>query len=392
MPAPSTTQKPNSKPKATEAIDPIWPTWSAFGPPLNPPEFAPPLDYELVAPPGGIIQPDGVPSYTQEVASPEDVFYYNACQRPTIDLERPDGLAPMGVIGDRTLNAGQILLTYKYSRDVFSGVRDGTDRLANSDVLANYSLSPTHMVAERHMLQLEYAPTDDLTLLALLPYMQTGMDFVDRFGSTVSTGLTDPADVPLYANYVLKRWERQQLHLNMGLNIPLGLFDIKDVNPTPTSPTLTYPVRTSSGTYGLLPGLTYRGQNDNWTWGTQAMGTIRFGLNTFDYRLGDRADLTSWISRRWTSRFSTSARVLGSMWGNIHHSDPRLNPLLVPTNQPGLQGGQRVDLMFGANYCLDGVFQGSRLGVEAGFPIYQHLSGPQPQQQWTITCGWQLYF
>src|SRR5262249_40358237 len=146
--------------------------------------------------------------------------------------------------------------------------------------------------------------------------------------------------------------------------------------PTPTSPALTYPMRTSDGTWDFLPGLTYRGQSDWWTWGAQALGTVRFGINKFGYRLGDEGNFNGGISRRLTDSVSASVRLNGQIWGNIFGADQRLNSDLVPTNRTNLQAGQRLDLLFGLNFMVPGgILQGQLLGIEGGFPVYQSLSG-----------------
>jgi hypothetical protein len=159
-----------------------------------------------------------------------------------------------------------------------------------------------------------------------------------------------------------------------------------------TFPTLpTYALRTSSGTYDLLPGLTYRGQTDRWSWGAQASGVVRLGFNTLGYKLGDQVDMTTWVSRLWTNRLSTSARIDGNIWGNIAGLDNRLDPALAPTNSTLLQGGRRVDLLFGMNFYVPASrIPGQYLTVEGGFPVYQSLDGPQLGVNWILNAGWNM--
>ena len=61
-----------------------------------------------------------------------------------------------------------------------------------------------------------------------------------------------------------------------------------------------------SGTYDLLPGLTYLGQSDEWSWGVQTIETLRLGRNDEGYTLGDNLMATGWVARKWTGVFSTS--------------------------------------------------------------------------------------
>jgi hypothetical protein len=240
---------------------------------------------------------------------------------------------------------------------------------------------------------MEYAPTDDLTVMAYAPFMHNSIDFVNATGTTDRTNFTNPGDIPLSMMYVLKRWNRQQIHLNFGMSVPVGALDSQADLPTMTSPNLTYALRTSSGSFDLLPGLTYRGQSDNWSWGLQSIEDIRTGRNRWKYELGNMYDVTAWASRRWTSRIATSARLDGRYWGNIRGADPRLNQMISPMNRPDLQRGDRLDLLFGVNYYgLERLLPGQRLSVEAGAPVYQQLRGPQLGTNWLLNFNWSLMF
>ena len=75
---------------------------------------------------------------------------------------------------------------------------------------------------------------------------------------------------------------------------------------------------------------------------------------------------------------SVSAQLSGRVWGDIDGADPDLNPNVVPTADPNLRGGERVDLLLAFNaYAPSGTLDGIRAAVEVGFPVYQSLDGPQ---------------
>ncbi len=127
--------------------------------------------------------------------------------------------------------------------------------------------------------------------------------------ASYTTSFTNPGDISITGLYALYRRPGQQIHLNLGLNIPVGFMDYLNVQPSPVVPNLPYVIRTSSGSYGLLPGLTYRGQNELWTQSAQATGTVPFGLNRLNYELGNSADVTAWLSRRWDSHAGPPRRA-----------------------------------------------------------------------------------
>jgi hypothetical protein len=374
--------------------DPVPAKWGNIESPLLTPTVPPQVDYLLVRPPFKVAQQEWGNGFEQSVVDPDETYHHGPVYCPGVDLDRPDGLAPIGVFGDHTLAAGgQFLFSYRYNNTIFDGNRDGTGNVSTASVLANFPVAPTRMQTQRQTVLMEYGVTDDLTLLALLPFWDISINQVTRGGPGIVNSNGDPGDIIFEALYVVWRGDRQQVHLNLGMQFPTGVQESERFPPTPDSPDKSYPLRTTSGTYDFMPGATYRGQTDNWTWGAQGVGMIRFGLNNFDYKLGNSVDLTAWLARRLSDNLSLSARLDGNIWGNIFGADPRLNQLLVPTNRPDLQGGRRIDLLFGMNLFVPGNYlPGQWFSVEGGIPVYQSLFGPQLKADWTITAGYNLRF
>ncbi len=353
----------------------------------------PPRQYDLVGPPRGFIQPNFGQFYQWIIGDPNSLPAIDANLTMGIDLARPDGLAPIGVRGDNTLHTGQFLFSARYGQNTFHQNFMGTQHVSTASILANYPYAPRRLFQQTEMAILEYGATDDFTLMFMLPWRQSRLDYLDAGGGSSNASFGNPGDIQITALYVLYREPGQQLHLNFGLNIPTGFLDSQTNQPSPTFPNLPYVIRTSSGTYDLLPGLTYRGQNEFCTWGIQGTAQIHTGLNRAGYELGDQGDLTAWISGRWTRRWGTSVRIDCQGWGNVRQADPRLNTTLSPVNQPGAQGGSRINLLFGINYFLPQErVPGQILSVEVGAPVFQALEGPQLGLNWTLIAGWNLLF
>lgn len=301
--------------------------------------------------------------------------------------------APIGIMGDHTHHAGGWMLSYRYMHMEMDGMRDGNDDLSDAEVLSDFMVTPTRMTTDMHMLGAMYAPNDRLTILAMVPWVRKSMDHVTRMGVRFTTGSEGLGDVKLGALYVLKRWRGQQLHLNMSVSLPSGDIDETDDTPAANDAQLPYPMQLGSGTWDLLPGVTYLGQRDAYAWGAQVLGTVRIGENDNDYTLGDRLELNGWTSYRFSDPWSVSARLRWQSWGEIDGRDDQLNPLQVPTADPDLQGGTRADALIGVNfYAHSGVFKGHRLAIEGGVPVYENLDGPQMSADWMATAGWQYAF
>jgi hypothetical protein len=316
-------------------------------------------------------------------------------QEPKWSSGRPDGHAPIGVMGDHTHERGEMMLSYRYMYMDMDGNRTGTSEVTTADVLADYPVSPLSMPMNMSMFGLMYAPSNRVTLSFMLPYLSYSMDHQTGMGGLFTTESSGFSDLKASALIRLFNKDRQAMHVQAGLSFPTGSIDQQDVTPMSMGQAvpLPYPMQLGSGTLDVLLGLTYLGQNDNWSWGVQGSGVIRTGTNDNDYRLGNAGSLTGWYARRWSQWVSTSIRVAGSSWGNIDGADPALNPAVAPTADPSLRGGTRLDALVGLNFeVATGKLKGQRLAVEAGIPFYQDLDGPQLQTKWLIVAGWQYAF
>ncbi|MDH3887957.1 MAG: transporter [Gammaproteobacteria bacterium] len=304
------------------------------------------------------------------------------------------GNEPIGVMGAHAHSQGDWMFSYRFMRMDMDGNRDDSDRVSTSKVLKDYMIAPKSMTMDMHMVGAMYGVNDDVTVMLMVPYLDVEMDHVTRMGAKFTTRTHGIGDVKLSSLIRLQEWNGGQLNLNAGISIPTGSIDEKDDTPAGANQHLPYPMQPGSGTYDLMPGLTYLGNNDSLSWGAQGVGTIRLSDNDNDYSLGDRFNLTTWIVRDWTSQFSSSLRVNGEWWSNIDGNDRKLSPMapnMVPTADPDKRAGRRFDLLVGASFSpASGWFAGQRIAAEFGAPVYQNLDGPQLETDWTVTVGWQL--
>lgn len=300
---------------------------------------------------------------------------------------------PAGVMGAHVHHAGKWMLSYQYMYMNMHGNRDGKDRVSTSDVLKEYMVAPTDMIMQMHMLGVMYTPIDKLTLMAMIPYLDVEMDHVNRRGVKFTTRSDGIGDVKVSALYSFLNMDNVQFILNAGVSLPTGSIDEEDDTPAGQDVQLPYPMQLGSGTVDLLPGITYLGHKKKWSWGSQFMATIRLGENDNDYTLGDRYRLTFWLSRKLLDWLSTSARLDWQLWEDIDGADPKLNPAMVPTADPDLRDGRRIDFLLGANISpSQGKMKNAKLAIEGGFPVYQSLDGPQLETDWLITAGLQWTF
>lgn len=302
--------------------------------------------------------------------------------------------APIGVMGDHYHKKGEWMTSYRYMRMDMPQNYSGSKKEDVSDVHNDYMISPVDMTMEMHMVGIMYGVTDDLTAMLMIPYSIKDMEHRRRSdGRQFSTRSSGIGDLKFGGMYSLKEHTGQPLHFNFSVSFPTGSINRKDDTLAGADQDLPYPMQLGSGTYDFLPGITYFDKNEDWSWGAQVLTTLRFGRNEYKYRLGNEYQATSWIAYTWTDWLSSSFRIRANKWGDISGADPRLNPNMVPTADPELRAGERIDLLAGVNLLgHEGILKDHRLAIEFGHPVYQHLDGPQLGVGLHGTIGWQKAF
>ena len=172
---------------------------------------------------------------------------------------RASGHAPIGVMGDHTHNKGEFMVSYRYMTMQMKDLRyEGND--VNQDfVFDNYMVAPQSMDMTMHMLGFMYAPSDRLTLMAMVNYASNHMDLTKRMQghmgmamdtdfSTESSGI---GNINISALVQLLNENKQTLHAEFGVGIPTGSIDEKDVTAMSNGEEviLPYPMQIGSGSF-----------------------------------------------------------------------------------------------------------------------------------------------
>lgn len=308
---------------------------------------------------------------------------------------------PLGVMSGHMHKAGEWMASYRYMRMSMQGNLVGDNSISAQDIVGNmmnpgqFMVAPTKMPMDMHMVGVMYAPTDTLTIMGMVQFVSNEMDHITRMGgqfSTESSGLGD-SKVTALGQLFNSDDGRHRVHWGLGLSLPTGATDERDDIPVMDDAILPYPMQLGSGTYDLLPSLTYLGHQAAWSWGTQLSTAFRLDDNDEGYTLGDRVALTSWFAHAVNENFSASIRFNYQDWDNIDGQNDALNPMLVQTANTNLQAGSRLDVLLGASYVFTaGSFNGHRLSIEYGEDLHQDLDGPQLKTDSVLTLGWQKAF
>ena len=335
-------------------------------------------------------------------------------QEETKTVSKPDSHAPIGVMGDHLHKKGEFMLSYRYMRMTMKDNLVDSDDISPETIVTtipnrffgNPGMPPTlrvvpvEMTMDMHMVGAMYAPSDNVTLMLMGMIVSNDMDHITFQGGigtnqlgVFTTSASGLGDTRFSALISLSKKENTRIHANVGLSIPTGSITETDDILTPMNMTPTvripYPMQLGSGTWDFLPGITYSGNKDKLGWGTQVKGNLRLGENDEGYTLGNRFELSSWVSYRLADWLSSSFRVIGQTLGKIDGMDANIMAP-VQTADPDFHGGQRVDASFGLNLIgTKGFLTNQRLAIELALPMIQNLNGPQLKTTSVLTIGWQ---
>lgn len=280
------------------------------------------------------------------------------------------------------------MFQYRFMRMDMDGLLVGTDSIQPIEVTGTmlnpgpYMMSPTAMTMDMHMLMIMYGLSDKFTVMAMLNYLDNEMDMVNRMDARPTMKTSGLGDTVLTGIYQLNK----SVSASLGLSFPTGSIDEKVVmmGNIIQAP---YPMQLGSGTYDIIPTITYMGNTKNWYWGLEASYKARIGENDNDYTLGDRFSLEGASLYKIHDNFSINTRLVFSDWGNIDGRDPGISSGMAPTGDPDAQGGNRTDIFFGLNFELGNIHS---LKAEIGIPIQQNLDGPQMETKYMVNIFYQL--
>jgi hypothetical protein len=307
---------------------------------------------------------------------------------------------PLGVMGGSMGMAGKLMVSYRFMHTEWNGNRAGRSKISAQQAQAGFGFNaiPTDMNVNMHSLGLMYTPSPKVTLGLMAPYITKwmGMQMLAPGGtpmrafSMTTQGLGDVRATGLLSLY---RDPVHRLHFNLGVSAPTGSIDRHATTPASPSAKMPYIMQIGSGTWDILPGLTYAGRAEKVGWGAQYAATFRLGENSNDYARGNRHHWNLWANYAWRRWAQTSIHLMGSHWGQVRGSDPDLNPMMVQTANPRNYGGTRIEGALGFDVKFpSGWLKNQIFGFEFTAPLYQDLNGLQMDLDLRVSGSWRRAF
>lgn len=302
---------------------------------------------------------------------------------------RPDSHAPIGIMRDHVHKKNEYMLSYRYEFMSMKGLRSDDSNISTNKALNKYMMVPQKMTMQMHMVGAMYGVTDNLTLALMGSFIEKDMKMINRTYQKSEQEISGFGDTKLNAMYKFFDNSKTKAQFNLGISIPSGSIKEKNSHNTRAG----YPMQFGSGSYEILPGLSYSSLQDSYSYGAQINGVFRLNDNNNGYKLGNSYNLTSWVAKNLNESFSISSRLNYTTTQKVRGVDKALNRAMSPANDVSSTGGQKLELLVGANFIAsDGILKGNRLAIEGGMPVYQNLNGIQLENDYKVTLGWQKSF
>ncbi|WP_144098109.1 transporter [Croceicoccus sediminis] len=320
-----------------------------------------------------------------------------------------------GLMNDHMHDGGEVMVGLRLERRRYAGRNvSGTDKIDDADILAaGYTVRAQSMEMDMVMLDLMYAPNDDVTLMVMPHYMWHRMTMVGidpmaggmdmsgghmsggdmsgghsamlGYGESHSHGAEGFGDTLVSASYRLAKGRDLRAHVTLGVWVPTGADELKNADGT----FVHYGMQPGSGTWDIEPAVTVAGSLGSVGWGGQASYRWRTDdANGAGFAFGDKFQSSAWASYRLTGRLGATARVEYVHEGAIegHYNGPHRHS--SPSDIQGNYGGDTVSLGLGANWFLPvGQAKHPQLSAEFAVPVHQKLNGIQLPQDWRVSVG-----
>ena len=152
----------------------------------------------------------------------------------TYSTARPDGHAPISVMGDHVHKTGEWMVSYRYMQMSMDDMLSGEENISSTEVLmSGYTVTPESMHMGMHMLNTMYALNDSWTFMVMANYMDIEMDHrinpmalplvaVNGGSDTFTTESSGIGDTKLSALYQFYADDNKCAHLGLGISLPIG--------------------------------------------------------------------------------------------------------------------------------------------------------------------------
>ncbi|MDP3279870.1 MAG: DUF3570 domain-containing protein, partial [Nitrosomonas sp.] len=324
---------------------------------------------------------------------------------------------PAGIMFGHMLDKpGDFMAGYRFMYNWTGGnMMHGTHQASDQTIIdqgcgngSSCQFTPTFMDMRMHMVDLMYAPTRWLNVMLMPTFMDMDMNLRELSGKKLpltsgahthhgAAGHETGAVGDTYFSSLIKLLNipGHRVHANLGFSAPTGKVDI-EVRRTHKADggLIHFGMQLGSGTWDFMPSLTYAGEKNRWSWGTQLSGVKRMeDQNKSGYRLGDLFQATAWGGYDLTHWLTASVRGVYTWQDAIERDFNQFSARIGPMDFPANYGGQFWDVGLGLNARIPGGrFAGNRFGFEWIQPVKSDFNGFQLDRQGALAATWSYQF
>ena len=287
-------------------------------------------------------------------------------------------------------------LAYNVKSAQFRGYLDGDAKRADSQVLwqgqgeqrtqQNFPILPTVIDQQVHVLSVGYSVNDDWRVHVSLPYISQSTDHISIVPGyenfTIDTDGT--GDRVISVSHRLVATTEDVWWFTIGTSLPTGSID--ETGDTPRAAgdqQLPYTMQLGSGTYDFPLEFSYQslGKHD---FSLSMSAMVRTGKNDRDYRLGNSYGISGNYNFQLTPTLKPYLGMAYQYRSAIHGQDDEIivdGAFVYPASitNPHLYGGKKVSAELGIRWQFSEFYA---ISAEFSKPIYQHLNGPQPKENY----------
>lgn len=311
--------------------------------------------------------------------------------------------APAGVMYEHVHPSGEWMVDYHVRHSRRTTLFHQSNEVSDNQLqAAGFGGIPNEMTMQMHMLHVMYAPTDWLNLMLMPQYMSMDMSLTmvagehhsahghDGIGGVHDHGTSGIGDTVISALFRLYQQQHHALNAALALSAPTGSVSERGSDGRMVG----YGMQLGSGTWDLLPTVTYTGSRAAIGWGVQVGASLPIeSENDSGFRYPERYQATSWTAYRVNHWASFSLRLGYSKEGSIsgHYNAPHNHS--SPGDLQANYGGEYWDAGIGANLQLPpGPLAGQQLGVEWLERIVEHYRGYQLGGEQSLVLRWSTTF
>ncbi len=316
---------------------------------------------------------------------------------------------PAGVMISHVHQKGELMFSYRFMTMGGYGLQNNGTSISNEQVYNQYLMSSDKMRMNMHMFMAMYGLSDKITLMAMFDYNNSFMNMKTPSGvmsmqmpdGTIMSSAQMPdqmkssgfGDVQLTGLYSLLNNQNHHILVSGGISVPAGSIQTKgDASSMYPGSRVPYMMQQGSGTWDLLPGLTYTFQRNKIMASSQVSAVIRTGYNAVGYKLGNVLAFNDWVAYNWLSWLSTSLRGEFNTMGTMKGYDPGLYIFSEPSANYMNYGSTNVLIHAGVNTYFKTGSVNNKIGIEFGVPVYQKLNGIQNNTSYNATFNYSVVF